>query len=261
MLPAGSDSPLPRTCIEARWTDSVDLTRNSNDNQEHMLTKRVALLATFNESANASGTAPTKTSMHEDPCLWRVINDGSIFLDWQIRKLKRLGLKPFVVLGQNGDHLLSVSQEIHDLDMVFDASPESTLATQLWSSLADAESHLFILPISTPCPEHCYWAELDQAAHALKEGSSQLVYGKKSSFFLTPLGSSKVGWPFLIPKKAIPFLRDGGSEKALAAATEDGLAIETKAESEVFLSLTNKESFYLWNKAADLTTVSPPPIT
>lgn len=88
--------------------------------------------------------------------------DGEVWIDYQIRCLKTLGLTPTVVLaGDHADQILRVSRQLETCELVFDTNgPEANLFSNLRAGLHVTEDACFVLPLEIPAPPEAAWKQL-----------------------------------------------------------------------------------------------------
>jgi hypothetical protein len=90
------------------------------------------------------------------------LENGEVWLDYQIRLLQEMGLTPVVVLsGRHADETLRVARHLESCELVFDTNEnQSTLYTNLRAGLKVTSEACFALPIEVPTPSQDHWHQL-----------------------------------------------------------------------------------------------------
>lgn len=94
--------------------------------------------------------------------LQRNKEDGELWIDFQIRTLKEIGLSPIVILaGAHADNVLRVSRQLETCELVFDTNgTEANLFSNLRAGLHVTSDACFVLPVEIPAPPETAWKQL-----------------------------------------------------------------------------------------------------
>jgi len=92
------------------------------------------------------------------------MENGVLWLDYQIQSLQQMGLSPIVVLsGTNADDVLRVARHLETCELVFDTNDNgSTLYTNLRAGLRATKDACFAMPVEVPTPGETHWRFLKQ---------------------------------------------------------------------------------------------------
>lgn len=88
-------------------------------------------------------------------------HEGVNIIDWQIKKLNKMGHKIYVVLDHiNGEQVLLKSKHIHHCEFVYDTVDQPSAFTQIQAGLCATGGDSYFLPFNTLCPSHEVWSKI-----------------------------------------------------------------------------------------------------
>jgi hypothetical protein len=83
------------------------------------------------------------------------------FLSWQVKELRASGRNPIVVLGKDGDDLLTSNPILADCDLSFSVESDFSPLAALKAGLEAAGTSVFALNLWTPAPNLELWSKLE----------------------------------------------------------------------------------------------------
>ena len=167
--------------------------------------------------------------------------DGKPFLQYQIEKLKEIGLSNFViVLGRDMEVYLEKVPILKDCTIAINPSPERGVFSSIQCGLSEASKSnyegSFILPVDVPCPRKEVWILL--IVGMLDAGIMATV----------PKYEDKKGHPVFLSKEFVDYLLSRNSDSRLdyeirELANQQKVKIISVKDSTIILNLNTVEEW------------------